>query len=180
MKTLNRYFGIVWMIFAFLSVWFWLDIQGMATFDKVLNYAGWICVMYLFYNSRSVKSKHAVLLFVGMTILLVGLTFRFFHWPLSYEIILLSSVFIITGYSLYIARRTKRNWIDLLKLGWVVSSGIAFLWYMLRLPFVQVIEQVPSLLFWPMYLSVVIAEALGKDQSIEEDLEADGLPDDIL
>jgi hypothetical protein len=180
MKALNRYFGIVWMIFAFLSVWFWLDLQGMATFNKVLNYSGWICLMYLFYNSRSAKSKHAVLLFVGMIILLVGLTFRFFHWPMSQEIILLSSVFIITGYSLFIARRTRRNWIDLLKLGWVASSGIAFLWYMMRLPYIDVIEQVPAFLFWPMYLSVVISEALGKDQSIEEDPEPEGLPNDIL
>lgn len=180
MKALNRYFGIVWMIFAFLSVWFWLDLQGMDTFNKVLNYSGWICLMYLFYNSRSSKSKHAVLLFVGMIILLVGLTFRFFHWPMGQEIILLSSVFIITGYSLFIARRTRRNWIDLLKLGWVMSSGIAFLWYMMRLPYINVIEQIPSFLFWPMYLSVVIAEALGKDQSVEEDLETEGLPDDIL
>jgi hypothetical protein len=180
MKALNRYFGIVWMIFAFLSVWFWLDLQGMATFNKVLNYSGWICLMYLFYNSRSAKSKHAVLLFVGMIILLVGLTFRFFHWSMSQEIILLSSVFIITGYSLFIARRTRRNWIDLLKLGWVASSGIAFLWYMMRLPYIDVIEQVPAFLFWPMYLSVVISEALGKDQSIEEDPEPEGLPNDIL
>lgn len=180
MKALNRYFGIVWMIFAFLSVWFWLNLQGMATFNKVLNYSGWICLMYLFYNSRSAKSKHAVLLFVGMIILLVGLTFRFFHWSMSQEIILLSSVFIITGYSLFIARRTRRNWIDLLKLGWVASSGIAFLWYMMRLPYIDVIEQVPAFLFWPMYLSVVISEALGKDQSIEEDPEPEGLPNDIL
>jgi hypothetical protein len=31
-----------------------------------------------------------------------------------------------------------------------------------------------------MYLSVVISEALGKDQSIEEDPEPEGLPNDIL
>jgi hypothetical protein len=99
---------------------------------------------------------------------------------MSQEIILLSSVFIITGYSLFIARRTRRNWIDLLKLGWVASSGIAFLWYMMRLPYIDVIEQVPAFLFWPMYLSVVISEALGKDQSIEEDPEPEGLPNDIL
>ncbi len=180
MKALNRYFGIIWMIFAFLSVWFWLNLQGMANFEKVRDYAAWICLMYLFYNSRSVKSKNAVLLFVGMTIFVVGLTFRFFHWPMSYEIILLSSVFIITGYSLYIVRQTQKSWIDLLKLFWVISAGAAFLWYMLRLPYISVIEEIPSLLFWPMYLAVVIAEALGKDQGIEEDLETDGLPDDIL
>jgi hypothetical protein len=180
MKTLNRYFGLVWMLFAFVSVWFWLNIQGMATFEKVSNYAGWICLMYLFYNSRSVKSKHALLLFVGMSILILGLTFRFFHWPMSYEIILLSSVFIIAGYSMYIAKRTRRTWIDLLKLCWVLSSGVSFLWFMLRLPYIGVVELVPTIIFWPMYLSVVVAEALGKDQSVEEDLESEGLPQDIL
>jgi hypothetical protein len=51
---------------------------------------------------------------------------------------------------------------------------------MLRLPYIGVVELVPTMIFWPMYLSVVIAEALGKDQSVEEDLESEGLPQDIL
>jgi Na+/H+ antiporter NhaD/arsenite permease-like protein len=81
---------------------------------------------------------------------------------------------------MYIAKRTRRTWIDLLKLCWVLSSGVSFLWFMLRLPYIGVVELVPTMIFWPMYLSVVIAEALGKDQSVEEDLESEGLPQDIL
>jgi hypothetical protein len=41
---------------------------------------------------------------------------------------------------MYIAKRTRRTWIDLLKLCWVLSSGVSFLWFMLRLPYIGVVE----------------------------------------
>lgn len=180
MKALNRFYGFIWMIFSILAIWFWQHLQGIHDIWQTLGHASWVCMLYLFYNSRAIRSKNSLLLFIGLTILMVGLMFRFFNWMYSYEIILLSAVFILTGYTLFVIRRTRRTWLDLLKLLWVSSTGLSFLWYMLRLPYVYYAELLPTALIWPLYLAVCTAEAMGYDQSEEVLPEEAGQPDDIL
>ena len=179
MKSLNRYFGILWLLIAFIAVSLWFLSQGIFDWTRLFLLTGYMSLLYLFYNSRSLRSRKAPVLLFGVGLSMVALLFRIFHWPAAHELQTLSVIIILMGYLLFFIRNTSRKLPDILKLIWICSAGITYVSVLYKVPDPFRLEMISGILFWPMYLSVCISEALGHDQSVEEPEKVE-MPDDIL
>jgi len=178
----NRYFATLWFILSVLAVFFWLIIQHKLSWNNQINYTGYSCLLYLIYNSRSIRSKNAFIFMAGNLLFILGIFFKIMHWPYANELMIAAPVIIFAGYLIFFYKHTTQNWLDILKLSWIGTSAITIIWVLLKLPYPNVIETITLYIFWPVYFGVAFYESKGIDQSIEiknEELENE-LPDDIL
>jgi hypothetical protein len=180
-EIFNKYFATAWLILAFISVSFWLILENNFSLENLISYSEYVCLLYLIYNSRSLKSKNAIIYLVGNFILIIGILFKIMHWPYNNELLLVSPILIFAGYLLFFYKHTNQNWLDILKLSWIGISSMSIIWFTLKLPNPYLIEHLNSFLFWPIYIGVAWFEAKGNDQSIEINSELENnMPEDIL
>lgn len=179
MKSLNRYFALIWLILVFLGVLFWSSFKGKFDWLNIMLFTEYLCILYLFNNSRSLKSRKAPLLLVGVGLSFIAILFRIMKWPGAFELQIASVAMITFGYLLFFANHTRQRLPDIFKLAWVVSAAFSLLWTLFRMPDPFKVELISGLLFWPMYISVCISEARGNDQSVEEEVENE-LPEDVI
>jgi len=178
----NRYFATVWFFLSVLAVFFWLNLEHRFNFEDLVNYTAYSCLLYLIYNSRSLRSKKSFIFIAGNLLFIISIFFKIMHWPYVNELMILASLIIFAGYLIFFNKNTSRNWLDMLKLSWVGVSISTIIWVLLKLPYPNTIETITLYIFWPIYFGVAWYEAKGIDQSIafkNNDLENE-LPEDVL
>lgn len=178
----DRYFATVWFLLSVLAVFFWLIIKQIFSWEDLINYSAYSCLLYLIYNSRSIRSKNAPIYLIGNFLFIVGIFLKIMHWPYSHELMIVSLLIIFAGYIIFFYKHTAQNWLDILKLSWIGISALTIIWVLLKLPYPYIVENITLFIFWPIYFGVAWYEAKGIDQSIElqnNKLEAE-LPEDIL
>lgn len=179
MGKLLRYYSVIWAASSFLAVGFWLKMQHSFLPMKWFYYSSWVAFFYLLYNSRSLRGPQAVYLMGGMALLVLGQAFKVMHWPFAFELQLLAGLVVSFGYALFVIRRTRKRWIDLFKLLFVITSCITYIVLLLKMPWFDVLEKLSLSLFWLVYLYISILELQGFDQS-QEDPPRSTMPGDVL
>jgi hypothetical protein len=175
----NRYFSTLWGIFSIFSVAFWLLLQSRFDVSTWLEYSEGMLLLYLVYNSRSLRHKQSRALWMASGILIMGLVFKLLRFPYTFILLLVGSSAVIISYLLFYIRFTKRSILDTLKLSWVIlflSVRLINLFHFLIPTFV---EQLSSVLIFSIYFWVSRLELAGKDQSEIEPKEVE-MPEDIL
>lgn len=179
MNYYNRYFSTLWGIFSIFSVAFWLLLKSRFDFYTWLEYSEGMLLLYLLYNSRSLRHKYSRPLWMALGILILGFIFKLLRFPYTFSLLLLGSSAVIIAYLLFYIKFTKRNILDTLKLSWVIlflSVRLINLFHFLLPPF---LEQLSSILIFSIYIWVSRLELAGKDQSEIEPKEVE-MPEDIL
>jgi hypothetical protein len=180
MNFINRYFAIIWAAASFLAVMFWLVLMKQFAVMHWLEYSSLVCALYLFYNSRSLRSKKYRLMTMASYTALLGLGLRIMRWPAAFEVQVISTGMLMIAYLLFFIRETTQNWLDWLKVSAAMLGGIALLFRTLRLPLPLPELQILMILIAPVYVGVAILEARGKDLSLPEPELEKEIPEDIL
>jgi hypothetical protein len=177
----NRYFATVWFILSVFAVYFWLILERRFNIEDLITYSAYSCLLYLIYNSRSLRAKNAIVYLSGNFILIIGIIFKIMHWPNANVLLIFASFIIILGYFIFFLRNTNKTWLDILKLCWIIIALGNITWILLKMPYLQLIENITLLLIWPIYFGVAWYEARGIDQSetTKQEIENE-LPEDIL
>ena len=90
-EYLNRNFAIVWFILTVFAVFFWLIIGRRFNLSDLITYSTYSCLLYLIYNSRSLRSKNEIIYISGNLILIIGIFFKIMHWPFANVLIVFNS-----------------------------------------------------------------------------------------
>jgi hypothetical protein len=178
----NRYFATVWFVLSVFAVYFWLIIEHRFNLEDLINYSAYSCLIYLIYNSRSLRSKNAIIYLSGNLILIIGIFFKIMHWPYAHILLLFAPILIFIGYFIFFLKNTNKTWLDILKLCWIGIASVSIIWVLLKMPYPELIENISLFIIWPVYFGVAWYEAKGIDQSETlkiQEIENE-LPEDIL
>lgn len=178
----NRYFATVWFVLSVFAVYFWLTLERRFNLEDLINYSAYSCLLYLIYNSRSLRSKNASIYLSGNLILIIGIFFKVMHWPYANVLLMFAPVLIFTGYFIFFLKNTNKIWLDALKLCWIGIASVSIIWVLLKMPYPELIENISLFIIWPIYFGVAWFEARGIDQSeiIKNQEIENELPEDVL
>jgi len=179
MNFYNRYFSTLWGILSLVSVAFWLLLKSQFSFERWIDYSEGMLLLYLVYNSRALRSKQSLPLWLGIVALVIGLLFKVLHWPFAFQLHAFSSAVIVLAYTYFYASIAKKSSLDFLKLSWVyffiMNRFLPLLNVNLPLP----IKYLSPLLILIIYVWVSRLELLGYDQSKLPEAENE-LPEDVM
>lgn len=177
----NRYFATIWFVLSVFAVYFWLILERRFNFEDLITYSTYSCLLYLIYNSRSLRSKNSIIYLAGNLILIIGIIFKIMHWPFADALLILAPFIIISGYLIFFFKNTNKTWLDILKLCWIFIASGNILWVLLKMPSPELIENISLFIIWPIYFGVAWYEARGIDQSETTNQESENeLPEDVL
>jgi hypothetical protein len=177
----NRYFATIWFILSVFAVYFWLILERRFNFEDLITYSTYSCLLYLIYNSRSLRAKNEIIYLAGNIILITGIFFKIMHWPFADAILLFAPFIIIFGYFIFFFKNTNKTWLDILKLCWICIASGSIVWVFLKMPCPELIEDITLIIIWPIYFGVAWNEARGIDQSETKKQESENeLPEDVL
>jgi hypothetical protein len=179
MNTFNRYFSTLWGILSLASVAFWLKLQNKLVLTDWIDYSEGMLLIYLIYNSRSLRSKQALLIWLGIASLVVALAFKFMHWPFTIELLAFSGIFVVLSYTYFFSQLQVKRLLDFFKLSWVYFFVMSKLSSLFSISIPESIAYVSPLLLIVVYIQISYLELQGKDQSELKDPERN-LPEDVL
>jgi hypothetical protein len=181
-EYLNRNFAIVWFILTVFAVFFWLIIGRRFNLSDLITYSTYSCLLYLIYNSRSLRSKNEIIYLSGNLILIIGIFFKIMHWPFADALLMFAPFVIILGYFIFFYKNTNKTWLDILKLCWISIASGSIVWVILKMPFPELIENITIYMVWPIYFGVAWYEWRGLDQSETTKIQEteNNLPEDVL
>ena len=162
----RQYTGVVWMGCASVIYVFWMLLNGYFKANELSEFLIVIGLFYLLNHSRSLKSKYADLLWIGITIYSVGQLFSFFNWSLFSEIMLFGIVFMLIGYSRFLNSLEAKTPMDYYKLCWLVLNLLSAVWISLALKPYSFLTIFVQLSFWPIYFVYSFHEM--KKKQLEE------------
>ncbi|MEZ5172108.1 MAG: hypothetical protein R2850_00995 [Bacteroidia bacterium] len=179
MNSFNRFFGVFWGVFSVLSVLFWLRLQGLFSVDSWIEYTEWMLLLYLGYNSRSLRSKQSAPIWIAVISMGVALLFKFLHWPFTFQLLAFATAALAISYTYFYIRISNKKTLDFLKLSWVYFFLISRLLSLFHYVLPGAIKYVSPLLILIIYVWVSNLELKGLDQSLPPEQEKE-LPEDIL
>ena len=154
----RQYAALVWITSAALIYGIWMLLQGYFKPEELTEFLTFIGLLYLLNTSRSLKSKYADLLWIGISIFSIGQVFSFFNWALAPEILVFGIVFMIIGYSRFLKILKTRTPMDYYKLIWLALNLLSAVWISLALKPYSFLSIFAQLSFWPIYFTYAFHE----------------------
>jgi asparagine N-glycosylation enzyme membrane subunit Stt3 len=179
MNQYNRYFSTIWGVLSPISMAFWLWIKDDFNWTRWLEYTIGMLFLYLIYNSRSLRYKGNQTMLFAVGLIILGQAFRIMHWPYTFELLIVGTLFLCIAYTIFYFRNTKKNILDSLKLIWLFAAAIRMTFYLFRFPIIPYFDMIIGVLIVIIYSLVAHYELIGKDQS-EIEIDEENLPEDIL
>ncbi len=96
--------------------------QGDFIFAIGINLALFSSLLYFYRYGAFSKSKYFRIAKIGITIFLIGVIFRFQHWPYSRNIFLVSDALLILTYGFWFWKRRELVLLNWLKVFWIISA----------------------------------------------------------
>ena len=179
MNFYNRYFSTLWGALSLLSVAFWLMLKSQFSFESWIDYSEGMLLLYLAYNSRALRSKQSLAIWLGIISLGMALAFKFLHWPFSFELAAFSSIVIVLAYTYFYVNISKKTSLDFLKLSWVYFFILTRFFSLMQMNLPVPVNYFSPLLILIIYVWVSRLELLGHDQSKLPEADND-LPEDVM
>jgi hypothetical protein len=154
----RQYAAFVWIAGAAFIYCIWMMLQGYFKPVELTEFLTFMGLLYLMNTSRSLKSKYADLLWIGISIFSIGQLFSFFSWSLAPEILVFGIVFIIIGYWRFIKTLEHITPMDYYKLIWLALNLVSAVWVSLALKPYSFLYIFAQLSFWPIYFTYAFHE----------------------
>jgi hypothetical protein len=179
MNFYNRYFSTLWGALSLISIAFWLVLKSQFSIDSWIDYSEGMLLLYLVYNSRALRSKQSLPIWLGMIALGLGMLFKFLHWPFAFQLLAFSSAVIVLAYTYFYASIAKKSSLDFLKLSWVYFFIMNHFLPLLNVNLPLPIKYLSPFLILIIYVWVSTLELRGYDQSKLPEAENE-LPEDVM
>lgn len=115
--------------------------------DAGLSFANLIGLIMLLYNGTIFKTAYFLVIIFWFCIAVIGVVFKFMHWPAANLLVLVSVLGILLTYTVRFFKKQEKQRLDVLKLLWVITFLLGALGVILKwLP--KEITYVSTVVFW--------------------------------